>query len=225
VLICCALLLASLSELKREAQALMRVDPKSDRAGEILQEAARQGPEDAEAQYLLGRWALVKGRFQLAIQAETEAARLSPHNRQAQMQAWTIVAVANDQMNANSDADIAFQRAWVLNRSLAKFDPNAAYEYIKVLQRDHREDDAAPLVAEILRLSPDYGPAHLSKAKAFFDRREDTAACREAELALAQLTDYPEVERDAHYLLARIYLRLKRPDLAAVHTQWMHDHQ
>lgn len=219
--ICCALLLAGLGDLKREAQALLLNDPASDRAGEMLQQAAKQAPENAEIQYLLGRWALVKGRFQLASEAEANAARLSPANPMARMQAWTIVAVASDRMNESGKADAAFQRAWKINRSLASFDPNAAYEYIKVLERDHREHDAAALVTEVLRRVPDYGPAHLSLAKSFFARKEDSAAAREAELALATLKNYPEVERDAHYLLARVYLRLGMRDHAAVHTEWM----
>jgi tetratricopeptide (TPR) repeat protein len=202
----------------------MAENPVSERAGELLQQAAKQGPEDAEAQYLLGRWALVKGRFDLAVEAETNAARLSPENPTARMQAWTIVAVANDQMNEMAKADAAFQRAWQVNRSLANFDPNAAYEYIKVLERDHRDREAAPLIAEVLRRAPAYGPAHLSVAKTLFARKEDAAAAREAEAALATIRNYPDVERDAHYLLARAYLRLGMRDRAEVHVRWMHEH-
>lgn len=224
MLIYCVLLLASLRDLKREAQELLRLNPKSEEAGELLQEAANQNPEDAETQYLLGQWALVKGRFQLAVKAETKAARLSPANGLAQMQAWTIVAVANDQMNESLSADAAFRRAWALNRLLPKFDANAAYEYIKVLERDHHEDEAAPLAAELLRRNPEYGPAHLSRAKFLFNRKEYPAACREAELALASTKNYPDVERDAHYLAARAYLRIGKPDLAEAHSRWMHEH-
>jgi tetratricopeptide (TPR) repeat protein len=221
VLICCALLLAGVADLKREAQALMAGNPASDRAGEILRQAAQLGPDDAEAQYLLGRWALVSGRFELAVEAETKAVRLSPDNATARMQAWTIVAVASDQMNQAGKADEAFRQAWQIDRSLKNFDPNAAYEYIRVLERDHRDEEAAPLVAEVLRRVPEYGPAHLSIAKSLFARKADAAAAREAEAALATIRNYPEVERDAHYLLARVYLRLGMRERAAIHTQWM----
>src|ERR1700738_1909111 len=93
------ILALALCDPKREAESLMQRNLLDDRAGELLEQAIAANPGDAEAHYLLGRWALVKGRYKRAVEAESRAAELSPGIPAAQMQAWTIVAVANDRMN------------------------------------------------------------------------------------------------------------------------------
>jgi tetratricopeptide (TPR) repeat protein len=211
----------AISDPKREAESLMQRNPGDDRAGELLEKAVASSPNDAEAHYLLGRWALVKRRFERAVEAEKRAAELSSGNLTAQMQAWTIVAVANDQMNRAAEADSAFRKALALNRLLPRFDPNAAYEYLKVLERDHRDKEAHEIIAGILKRSPEYGPAHLSVAKEFAAMGKDREAVKEAEFALTRSQGNRVVERDAHYLLARLYVRLKEPDLAELHKKWL----
>lgn len=218
------LLALALSDPKREAESLMQRHLTDDRAGELLEQAVTANPADAEAYYLLGRWALVKGRFQRAVEAETRAAELSQGIPIAQMQAWTIVAVANDRMNKAAEAEAAFVRAMTINRTLARFDPNAAYEYLQVLERDHRDRQARDLTGEILRKAPDYGPAHLALAKTLAAANRNIEAAKEAELALRKVEANRAVERDAHYLLARIYLRLKQADRAELHKTWLAEH-
>ncbi|MEO7143231.1 MAG: hypothetical protein ABI165_06965 [Bryobacteraceae bacterium] len=220
---CCLWLMVALlvSDPKREAESLMERDPAADRAGELLEKVIAANPNDAEAYYLMGRWALVKRRFARAAEASTRAAKLSSGNPAAQMQEWTIVALANDQMNKQVEADSAFRKALAFNRSLSRFDPIAAYEYLKVLERDHRDKEAYEVMTVILEKSPDYGPAHLSRAKKLAAENNIEEAVKEAEFALAHLDGGRVAERDAHYLLARLYLRLKRPDLAESHKQWL----
>jgi len=218
-------LVLTAGDSKRQAEALLRANPGDDSAGELLKQATSEQPEDAEAFYLLGRWALVRGKFELAVQSETRAARLSSGNVAAQMQAWTMVAVAEDQMNEIAKADAAFRRAWALNRKLRNFDPNAAYEYLKVLERDHREAEVRTRVREMLRVVPGYGPAHLSQAKLLAAVKQYSQAAIEAEFALGHSLNNPAVERDAHYLLARTYLLLKKPAQAQTHREWLRDHQ
>src|SRR5260370_32227271 len=102
----------------------MQRNPADDRAGELLEKAVLSSPNDAEAHYLLGRWALVKRRFERAVEAETRAAALSSGNPTAQMQAWTIVAVANNQMNRGAEAESAFRKAQSLNWRVSTVDTN-----------------------------------------------------------------------------------------------------
>src|SRR5260370_37424773 len=137
------------------------------------------------------------------------------------MQAWTIVAVANDQMNKAGEADSAFRKALSLNWRLPRFDANAAYEYLKVLERDHRDKEAHEILTGILKRSPGFGPAHLSLAKELVAAGKDSEAVMEAEFALARSQGNRVAERYAHYLLARLYLRLKRTDLAELHKKWL----
>lgn len=220
---CCWLPIVALllSDPKREAESLMERDPAADRAGELLETAVAANPSDAEAHYLLGRWALVKRRFARAVEAATRAAKLSAGNPAAQMQEWTIVGLANDRMNKQVESDSAFRKALAFNRLLPRFDPAAAYEYLKVLERDHREKDAHEVMSVILEKTPEYGPAHLSRAKELTAENNLEEAVKEAEFALAHLDGGHAAERDAHYLLARLYLRLKRPGLAESHKQWL----
>lgn len=210
---------------KREAESRLQQNPTDDRAGELLERAVAANPKDAEAHYLLGRWALVKGRFAQAAEAETRAAQLSPGNPTAQMQAWTIAAVAKDRMNQPAEAESAFLKALALNRRLARFDPHAAYEYVRVLERDHRGGEAHPVIADILHRAPEFGPAHLSLAKELAARNNYAQAAAEAELALGRLGGDRVAERDAHYFLARAYLRLKQPIRADAHKQWLSKNQ
>lgn len=220
--VACALLLMFFgSSPKRDAEALMRQNPSDERAAAILREVIATDPKDPEAHYLLGKWALVKGQYELAVQEETRAAQLSPGLLEAQMQAWTIVAVASDMMNQPGETDSAFRKAIALNRRLPHFDPNAAYEYLKFLEREHREQEAGLLTGEILKLSPGFGPAHLSKAKLLAAGNRNPEAALEAEFALAHTKDSRAVERDAHYLLARLYGRMRQPKQLEVHKKWL----
>jgi len=223
---CSVLLILALamSDPKREAESLMQRDRADDRAGELLEKAIAANPGDAEAHYLLSRWALLKRRYERAVQAATRAANLSAGNQAAQMQEWTIVALANDRMNKQAEADAAFRKALAFNASLQSFDPIAAYEYLKVLERDHRDKDGHEVTALILRKSPEYGPAHLSRAKGLAAENNLEEAAKEAEFALAHLDGGRVAERDAHYLLARLYLRLKQPALAEPHKNWLGAH-
>lgn len=219
----CLLLIVALfaNDSKREAESLMARNPADDHAGELLEKAVAANPGDAEAYYLLGRWALVKRRYERAVEAGTRAAQLSPGNPAAQMQEWTIVALANDQMNKQVEAHSAFRKALAFNRSLPRFDPTAAYEYLKVLERDHGDKEAHEVMTVILEKSPEYGPAHLSRAKELAAENNIDEAVKDAEFALANLDGGRAAERDAHYLLARLYLRLKRPHLAESHKKWL----
>src|SRR5260370_39683376 len=137
------------------------------------------------------------------------------------MQAWTIVAVANDQMNKAGEADSAFRKALSLNWRLPRFDANAAYEYLKVLERDHRDKEAHEIMTGILKRSPGYGPAHLSLAKELAAAGKDSEAVKEGEFALARSQGDRVVERDTPYLLARLDLRLNRTDRAELHKKWL----
>ncbi len=220
---CCLFLILALamSDPEQEAGSLMQRNPADDRGGELLEKAVALNPNDAEAHYLLARWALVKRRYERAVEAATRAAELSSNNPDARMQEWTIVAIANDRMNKSVEADAAFRKALALNRQSPRFHPVAAYEYLKVLERDHRDAEAHKVMTLILKRSPEYGPAHLSLAKKLAAQKKYKEAVREAEFALARADGDRGAERAAHYFLARLYLRLKQPDLAEPHGKWL----
>ena len=137
------------------------------------------------------------------------------------MQEWTIVGLANDRMNNQVESEAAFRKALAFNRLLPRFDSTAAYEYLKVLERDHRERDAHEVMSVILEKTPEYGPAHLSRAKELTAGSNLEGAVKDAEFALAHLDGGRPAERDTHYLLARLYLRLKRPGVAESHKKWL----
>jgi Tfp pilus assembly protein FimV len=73
----------------------------------------------------------------------------------------------------------------------------------------------------ILQKSPEYGPAHLSRAKELAAENNLDESVAEAEFALAHLDGGRVAERDAHYLLARLYLRLKQPQQAESSARWL----
>ena len=211
----------SVALLKRLGQVLFRKDPTSPGAGELFQRAAAAKGDDAEAHFLYGQWACMSNLNELCATELSKAAALSPSNDDALMQSYTLIGLAEDKLNHPDRAEAAFRKALAHNLKLSSPDPNSALQYAQFLSGQSRETDAAKLVDRILAFAPNFGPAHLERAKTFAERGDNEQAAAEAELALRYAGDDKAQIHAAHVFLAKTYFALRKLDQAREHQEWV----
>ncbi len=207
--------------LKRYGQLLFRKNRIEPRAGELFGKAAKAAPNDAEAHYLYGEWSCMNNLEETCIAELARAAALPESNGQAKMQIYTLTAIAEDKLNRADRADAAFRKALAFNLSLEQPNPVAMFEYVKFLAKESRDAEAQKLIADLLKLAPQFGPAHLERAKYFGQQDQHEKAAESAELALRYAGDDRAQQRAAHVFLARTYYALGREDQAKVHQAWV----
>jgi tetratricopeptide (TPR) repeat protein len=179
--------------LRLEYAVALNADTRHTDAIRELQEAARLDPEDARPQAALGGIYINLRRFEDAIDALRAATKLDPHRSVYQSMLGKALS-----MQAGSSAEAA-----------------AAFE--AALRSDHREDNAAQgleqilsapdLMADTLRErqkqlteTPNSSAAHLRMGLAYLQAANPTAARKEVEKALA----IDPNNGTAHLAMARI---------------------
>jgi tetratricopeptide (TPR) repeat protein len=220
-----ALLLAvsDASQVKASMRDRLRSNPLDPQIEVLLKTAVAAHPNDPELHYLYGQWAILNHQEALAIREETHAAALSPGNHLALMQAWTLVALAEDTLDHEVRARAAFEKAKAANVALPHPDASTLYEYAKFLQKRGRTRDAQGLVLRVLELNPALAPAHLLRAKLLESSGDRAAAITEAEKSLLSANDV-EDQRSAHAFLARAYFAAGDPTRAEPHREWIEQH-
>ena len=214
----------SLEMQKRLGLLLFQINPKDPRAGEALGAAAAGLPRDPEIHHFFGQWSYINHKQNQAVDEETRALALAGTNDLAKLQINLILGLAQDQMGQPARADAAFRRAMDSNRRLRQPDPMAAFQYVQFLDRNGRPDEAAALAQEILHYAPQFGPARLEYAKELGRKGNLKQAAVEAERALPEIGDDPELIRAVHYFLAKTWMQLKEPAKAQPHTAWIKAH-
>jgi tetratricopeptide (TPR) repeat protein len=210
----------SASDLE-EAKRRMVINLKDPEVVGLLEKATQSEPSNPEAFHFLGRWAVANNRMQTAIVALQKAQSLAPKNLPASVQNYTLLAAAFDGQGLLPEAERSFKSALRVNRQLPNFNIAATYEYVRFLERERREPEAIPLVAEILRHNPKFGPGLLSQAREANRLSNFKQVIRFAEAALSASQISRSDLRAAHYLLAIAHTRLKQTDQAEKHQQWL----
>ena len=208
---------------KARAREMLGANPLDPAIEKLLQSAVAATPDDPEAHYLYGQWAILNHQEALAVREETRAAALSPANQLALMQAWTLVGMAEDTRDHEAAARSAFERAKAANLKLPHPQGVTLFEYAKFLQKRGKPREAQLLNARVLELSPSFAPAHLLRARLFDSAGERAEAIRAAEEAL-RLSANPEDERAAHAFLARAYFAMGDAGRAQPHREWIEQH-
>jgi len=207
--------------LKTLGGLLMEESPTGRRAEELLVAAAKGAPNDAEAHYLYGKLACVNNNEELCIAELSKADALAPGNYEAGMQIYTMIGIAEDNLNRPAEAETAFQKALKFNQMLKSPGPYAAFQYAVFLAKRRRDVDAQRLVDDVLKLAPTYGPAHFERAKFLAKQRNMEQAATEAELALKYAGNDKTQLRALHAFLAKTYFALGRSEDAKVHQEWL----
>ncbi len=98
-------------DAKAEARLKLQEDPLNPAIEQLLKQAVSAAQNDAEAHYLYGQWAILNHQEELAVREETRAIALSPKNALARMQAYTLIGIAEDTLDHEAKARVAFQNA------------------------------------------------------------------------------------------------------------------
>jgi tetratricopeptide (TPR) repeat protein len=206
---------------KALARLLLRTEPSAPATAQTLKQLSVALPLDAEARYLYGQWACLNEHHKLCVSEMGRTLKLAPLNTAAHMQIYTLIALAEVELNHPARAHNAFRRALAANRRLDRFNPLAAHKFVEFLARQNREDEAQSIVDEILKGAPQFAPARLERARWLAKKRQYDLALAEANLALKDAGEDRELLRAAHALLARTYFAAGRPEEAKPHQQWI----
>jgi tetratricopeptide (TPR) repeat protein len=145
-------------------------------------------------------------------------------NDLALLQMNTLLGMCDSRLEEADGARRAFQRANEVHLHQTSYDPVAAFQYVQFLARYGDDASAKEIVDQILKRVPQFGPAHLEKAK-YSDRSGDPAgAISEAKLALSSEGNDVNSERAAHSLLARCYAMVGNAEEAEKEPQWIDAH-
>jgi tetratricopeptide (TPR) repeat protein len=210
--------------LKAHGQAVMATDSASPQALKDFSLAAKLSPADPEAHFLYGESACFNKQELLCIRELTRAHQLSPGNHYADMQIYTMMAVAQDQLRHTPEASEDFARALEANRQLPQPNPYSALKYVNFLVLQGKREEAAQVNRQILEWDPAYGPALFEQAKMLAAEGKQQEAAAEAERALADSRSEPADVRAYHAFLARTYFALGRQDDAQAQQAWIEAH-
>lgn len=211
--------------LKALGELLLTADFHSTRALKLLSRAAELSPLDAEAHFFYGESTCFNQSDELCIRELRRAHDLAPHNQQANMQIFTLIAVSEDKLGQSASAEKDFALAMKSNRSLQHPSAYAALKFVTFLSAAGRPNESMSIVGEILAWDPSYGPAHFERAKYLSDHGKKKDAIPEAELALKYQPSTDAELRSYHAFLARTYFALGRQSEAEIHQKWIEAHQ
>jgi tetratricopeptide (TPR) repeat protein len=211
--------------LKAMGEELMDKDPESTQALGFLSSAVKLSPQDPEAHFFYGEAACFNKQDAVCIRELTRAHELSPANKYANMQLYTMIAVAEDRSKHPTQAAEAFARSLRANEQLPTPNPYAALKYVTFLTAQGKNNEATTVIDEILKWDSSYGPAHFELAKMLAQQGRAEDAAKEAELALQDSRSAPPDLRAYHAFLAKTYFALGRESDAQIHQAWIESHQ
>jgi tetratricopeptide (TPR) repeat protein len=207
--------------LKSAASFLLRWRPRDERPGAWLALAVKQAPQDAEARYLYGQWALLQNREELAVAQFRKAIAMAPKNRAALVQNYTLMGVAEEQRNRPAAAVKAFQLAMAANRLLPRLEARAAQRYAEFLEKQGEAAEARKVAEEVLRSAPTFTLAQFMIARSLSQEGKTTEAIGKGEEALTSVGADLTLQRAIRSFLVREFFRSGQSEQAAVHQRWI----
>jgi tetratricopeptide (TPR) repeat protein len=203
------------------ARLLMKREPSSQVTVQALKSLASLIPRDAEAHYLYGQWACVQQQHALCVAELSRALALTGDNNLARMQMGAMIALAEVELNRPVRAEAAFREAFKANMKLERPNPRAALQFAEFLTKQNRDEDAQRVVDEILKFSPNFGPAWFERARYLARRRQLDKAIEAGDLALRYADGETEHLRAVHAFMAKTCFAAGRADDARIHQEWV----
>ena len=186
----------------------------ADVAKSCLITAITVDPTSEEAQFFLGVFYYNQNDFSLAISPLEKAQALSPNNPMPVF----YLAMAHESLRDIPQALDLYQQAENLS-------PEKSLQRALILLADGRflltlgrTQDGIEKVRQSIQDDPKSREAHYELAKALDQEDDLTNAALEAELALT-LPEVSTGDAQLHFLLAKIYRKLKQPDLAKAYLE------
>lgn len=186
----------------------------------LLEKALQLAPDNALAHYNYCRLQVLRRKFNLAS-PECQKALTLPADDTLKIAAYSQLGLAEDQLSHNDAAEAAFHSAAQLNRKTSVHDLGASRYFIYFLTKQSRDMEAGAVIDEALDWAPASAPLLMERAELLAREGQWQGAVDSAELALVHVGEDKETERAVHVFLARTYYRLKQPDKAQVHQQWL----
>lgn len=196
----------------------------STEVGTHLARASKLLPRDPEAKHYYAQWAYLNAQDRICAQQEREALSLPGLNNLALLQMYTLLGMCESRREEANAARAAFEHADQVNSRMPIYDPLAAMQYVQFVTRYNDDAAARRIVDGILARVPEFGPAHMEKAKQYDHANEPARAVEEARLALAASGNDPNLERAAHVLMARCLAALGDADGSLREQQWIVAH-
>jgi tetratricopeptide (TPR) repeat protein len=171
-------------------------------------------PTSEEAQFYLGVLFYEQNDFKLAISPLQAAQKLSPDSPLPVF----YLAMTHEALGNQSKALELYQQAENLSPQRSPQTAEIAVAYGRLLVSQGRPQDGMEQERRAIEIDPKSRDAHYVLAKALEQEGDFQNAALEGELALT----LPEVnagDAEIHFLLARLYRKLNKPDLAEAHLE------
>ena len=181
----------------------------ADVAKSCLITAITADPASEEAQFFLGVFYYNQNDFSLAISPLEKAQALSPGNPMPVF----YLAMAHESVRDVPQALDLYQKAENLAPEKSPQKALILLAYGRFLLMLGRTQDGIEKVRQSIQIDPQSRQAHFALAIESEQDQDFKNAAREAELALT-LPDLGTSDAQIHFLLSRIYTKLKQPDMA-----------
>ena len=185
-----------------------------DVAKSCLITAITDDPTSEEAQFFLGLFYYNQNKFRLAISPLQTAQTLSPKSPMPVF----YLAMAQEALGDTTQALELYQQAENLSPEKSPQSAEVLVAYGRFLLALGRTEEGIKKIRRAIDADPKSREAHYEWAKELDQEGDFKNAAREAELALT-LPELSNTDAQIHFLLARLYMKLKQPDLAKAHLE------
>ena len=185
-----------------------------DVAKSCLITAITADPTSEEAQFYLGVFFYTQNDFKLAIAPLQTAQALSPKSPLPVF----YLAMTHEALGDAAQAERLYQHAESLSPEKSPQSASILVAYGKFLLVMGRYKDSIAKDRRATEEDPASRDAHFELAKGLDYEGDFADAAREGELAL-KLPELGTSDAQVHFLLAKLYQKLKQPDLAKAHLE------
>ena len=185
-----------------------------DVAKSCLITAITADPTSEEAQFFLGVFFYNQNDFKLAISPLQAAQTLSPKSPLPVF----FLAMTQEALGDSTKASELYQQAENLSPQKSPQSASILVAYGRFLLSLGRSQDSIEKDRRAIEGDPESREAHYELAKGLEYEGDFKNAALEGERALA-LPEFSTSDTQIHFLLARLYMKLKQPDLAKTHLE------
>ena len=187
---------------------------RQDVAKSCLITAITEDPTSEEAQFFLGLFYYNLNKFKLAMPPLQTAQTLSPKNPLPVF----YLAMTHEALADTTHALELYQQAENLSPEKSPQSAAILVAYGRFLLALGRTEEGAGKIRRAIDEDPKSREAHYEWAKELDQEGDFKNAALEAELALT-LPELSNTDAQIHFLLSRLYMKLKQPDLAKAHLE------
>ncbi len=177
-------------------------------ADQWLTKSVGLNPNDAPAQYFLGRAKYNEKRFDEAAAAFTECLKLDPKN----VKAADNLGLSYEGLGKTEDALTAYRKAIALDT--ARNNPGPYLNLGTLLVENQRPGEAEPYLAQAVQIAPADSRGHRELGKAFLQSNQ----FEQAQAQLEKAAELAPQNAPTHFLLAQVYRKLGLVDKAQMES-------